>query len=246
MKLHKNKTILWALAVSVFAIPVAAFSINKIVNINNTFADAPDGFTDPNLYSCLRKAIFRDYDTGADITEEQYQNLLGLACNGMNITNLDGIERLTNLETIYFYNNQIVSADLSHNTHLREINIYENPLLTSIKLPAGSTLQLLDAENTNLSSIDLSGNSALSELYIDSDVLVKTNITPTVSGGNYVYDFSNLMFMQKTDGYTIENTSSFTYDGNSMKLTVTNPAGTNGYAQVVYQDGGTTSDSFRM
>jgi trimeric autotransporter adhesin len=100
----------------------------------------------------------------------------------MNITDLTGIEAFTNFSQLYCNNNQITGVidlsnspnvivvwcganlisglNLSANTALIDLRCSSNPNLTSLDLSNNTALQVFMATNTMITSMDLSNNPA--------------------------------------------------------------------------------------
>jgi len=97
-------------------------------------------------------------DTNGDneIQESEALAVTSLTISNNNISNLEGIQSFTNLQSLQCQNNQIVSLDL---------------------LSANSNLQLLYCSSNNLSNLDLSLNTNLNDVLIDFN----DNIRHTIS-----------------------------------------------------------------
>ena len=74
--------------------------------------------------------------------------------------------------------------------------------------------------------------------------MLRVGVEPQKNGSDYIYDFSGIDFIKDGDHldrngeqlgmvFSIQDTNSMAFDKDDMILTVTNPIGTDGYAQVV-------------
>ncbi len=108
--------------------------------------------------------------TTENLTDEQLASITYLTCGTSNSYqnrphNLKGIEKLTNLETLWLLSGEVTDADLSKNTKLTNIGINKNPLET-LKLPA-STKKLDLGHNSGAPvKIDMSQAVNIEELGI--------------------------------------------------------------------------------
>ena len=93
-----------------------------------------------------------------------------------NINDLTGIEGFTSLDSLFCYNNQLVSIDLSQNTALTYL-FCENNNLTSIDLSQNTALSTLYCQNNNLIFIDVSQNNALSKFHCYNNQLSNLDLS---------------------------------------------------------------------
>jgi hypothetical protein len=82
----------------------------------------------------------------------------------LGITDLQGIEDFTSLQTLNCWGNNLGTLDLSSNTNLVSLYCY-NCQLTSLDLPVTGTLLNIECFNNNLMGLDVSGNPNLSNLF---------------------------------------------------------------------------------
>lgn len=118
------------------------------------------------------------FDINADgvISEDEAKRITILEPSCMGIHSLAGIERFTNLESLYASRNEISSIDLSMNKKLRLLEINENPLGT---LDVSANLQLvkLSAQGCQLTSLDISKNTALETLHVGVNALESLDVS---------------------------------------------------------------------
>ena len=130
------------------------------IEINET------NFPDENFRNFLKE---QGYGTDGVLTSAELSTITSLSVTWKNIKDLKGIEFFTSMTSLYCYNNQLTSLDLSKNTALRS----------------------LDCTGNQLTSLDLSKNTALTNLYCYSnrikgeamDALIAS--LPTITSSSY-------------------------------------------------------------
>ncbi len=191
---------------------------------------APNGFNDDNFYRCVIDSYFDGVSIQPNggttvLTPEQLASMTELDCRDYRITDITGIEKLTNLETVSLNDNEIEEADLSKNTKLETIDLNSN-LLTSVILPASAkTVHLFDNDSTameldtsaatNLTLLDihdakflgrildLSKNTKLETLHADGTNLKSINL----------YGLKRLQTVQTVSTSVQGGTATTTIDG---------------------------------
>jgi hypothetical protein len=83
-----------------------------------------------------------------------------IACNGLSISDLTGIEAFTSVSKVYCSQNQLTFLDLSANTALATLYCYDNQL-TSLDLSQNTDLVALMCFGNQLTSLDVSQNPVL-------------------------------------------------------------------------------------
>lgn len=232
LSLHKKRRLIIGAVVAALAItPAAVWGVNRVVEANNTYAAMTSNFKDQNFYNCVAKQL-----GGSDVSDTQLSSITLLTtCSGKNITDVTGLEKMTNLDYLHLGGNQISEIDLTKNTALRVAYIGGNPF-SSLDVTKNVNLTQLSVSQTNLTFLDISKNTKLNSLSVD-DIFVKANITGVASGSNYIFDLSKLEFLTgkgevNKNAQTIENTANYTYDSSTNVVTVNNVAGANGYIMV--------------
>jgi hypothetical protein len=86
-----------------------------------------------------------------------------LDCNGLNISDLTGLEAFTSIIKLYCDVNQLTSLDVSANTALTTLNCYDNQL-TSLDVSQNTALIALWCWGNQITSLDVSQNPVLSLL----------------------------------------------------------------------------------
>ena len=108
------------------------------VNITDFDADFWEVLKDIGAASEVNGVCYIDLDT-----EE-------IDCGYKNLTSLKGVEQFTNLERLNCQDNELtnsLSAELSHNTALKELVCHSNHNLTTLDLSANTALETLEVLN---------------------------------------------------------------------------------------------------
>ncbi len=136
------------------------------------------GFTDPKFYSAVVSTYNSDTSYCSAITEDQLKSITkfsyGIFPSG--ITNVDGLEYLTNLTHLEITSSNISSINVSKNTALDTL-ILNNNNLSRIDVSANTSLTTLDLSNSDLINIDLSQNTALTSLNLSNNYLRSINVS---------------------------------------------------------------------
>lgn len=111
------------------------------------------GFNDKNLYACVFHTKIYNIDPDYVLTDDELQDISYLSCNSMGITDTKGIEKLTGLQELELYDNEIESIDLYANTELRTLNLDKNKL-TSINVGKNTKLEGVLLANNKLEKVD--------------------------------------------------------------------------------------------
>lgn len=144
---------------------------------------------DENLRQCIQQTSEKfHWLTIADITS--------LECHNQNIVNIEGIEALSNLQSLSLYNNQISIINHLALPKLKQFNIAKNKLktltlenlpeleallafgnqLTQLELSALPKLKLLKANNNAIIDIHYSNLPALEKLYLFDNKMATIDI----------------------------------------------------------------------
>ncbi|WP_440121257.1 leucine-rich repeat domain-containing protein [Tenacibaculum sp. Ill] len=128
-------------------------------------------FPDPNF----KQALVEDYDTDGDgeicIDEAEKITLIG-NYNNKNISDLTGIEYLTNLTVLYLNSNKLTSVDFSNNLKLRNLSLSYNQI-SSINIENNLALESLDLSNNLLTNININNNKNLRSIFINDNKISK-------------------------------------------------------------------------
>ena len=110
-----------------------------------------------------------DKDKNGLLSKEEMESITDIYFDGgdyagyQKIQSLKGIEFLTNLKTLYLNFTGVKSIDLNKNSNLIKINI-ANQIMQEFKLPENSSLSSLETFNSQLPSIDFSGQLELKQV----------------------------------------------------------------------------------
>lgn len=100
--------------------------------------------------------------------------------SNLNISDLTGIEAFTAITTLYCWNNNLTSLDVSANTALTALNCYTNQL-TSIDLSSNTALYGFSCYNNQLTSLDISANTALTDLDCNGNLLTSLDLSSNIN-----------------------------------------------------------------
>ncbi len=128
---------------------------------------------DENLASCILKNATKMH---LEIVEE----LTHLKCHGMNITNLEGLEMLINLEKLSLFNNSLTHADLRPFKKLKHLNVANNKLV-NINIVGLLHLESLYLFKNKLVTVDFKGLSQLKKIRITNNKLKILDISALLS-----------------------------------------------------------------
>ena len=191
---------------------------------------------------------------GGMISDAQLQSVTILNVIGKGITSLKGVEYFTALTTLYCYNNQLPSLDVSHNTGLTVLLCYDNQL-TSLDVShntaltwldcGGNQLSILDVShntaltklhcpNNQLTSLDVSHNTALIELYCQSNQLTSLDVSQNTALKWFSCENNQLMSLDLSRCTKLQSTS--TSVGSQSKSMVASSLGSNQYSLNVPAD----------
>ena len=98
----------------------------------------------------------------------------------LSIADLTGIEAFTALDTLYCYNNQLTSLDVSANMALTYLNCRYNQLI-DLNISANTLISYLNCYGNQLTSLDVSADTALNELYFGDNQLTNIDVSANTS-----------------------------------------------------------------
>ena len=99
-----------------------------------------------------------------------YTSLYGLELVNQNLSSGISSIGLPNLKYLNLDNNtNLASVNISDLTNIEVVNISNNPLLTSLDLSSKTNLKRISSVNNALTSINITGNTSLTELYAYSN-----------------------------------------------------------------------------
>lgn len=148
--------------------------------------------------------------------------------NGLNISDLTGIEAFTNISVLNCRDNALTSLDISQNTALLELlcqsnalsslDVSTNTLLTrlwcddnssisSLNVSSNTALVVLSSGNNNLTSIDISSNTALVYLSCYNNSITSIDLSNNTVLVRVVLDFNGLTNLDISSNTALENLS---------------------------------------
>ena len=142
----------------------------------------PVYITDANVPDEAFREYLKKFDTNGDgilAPAERYAVKtidVSEGYNGQKITSLKGIEFFPNLETLWCYDNQLSSLDVSKNPELNELRCHENQL-TSLDVSENTKLTILSCGTNKLTSLDVSQNTALKGLSCSNNQLTELDLS---------------------------------------------------------------------
>lgn len=155
-------------------------------------------FPDASFRSWL---LSQTYGADGKLTESEISSITSISVFGSSssprtIKSLKGIEYFTALTSLYCYNNQLTSLDVSNLTALTSLSCYKNQLtsldvsrltaltslycddnqLTSLSIIVNTALKILSCSNNQLTSLDVSKNTNLQYLSCSRNNLSSLNL----------------------------------------------------------------------
>ena len=146
-------------------------------------APANTAFTDEQFYNCIIVKLNTDgfnsvHDRDPltyEVTKEELESITVLKCNESSISNVKGLELLTNVADLNLSDNNISSISLTANTKITNL-LLSNNKLSSIDLTKNTAIENLYLNGNSLSSLDLSKNANLLVLNINNNKLNSLNL----------------------------------------------------------------------
>ena len=196
-KIKNNKKKVIGITASVFAAFIFTFAVYNLNNptyFNRLFANvlnngvpANSNFEDNTFYSCVVDAYNGNHPDNKkaytdNLTDEELASITSLYCQGYNysdddkITSTKGIEKLTGLEYLELYSNQLTNIDISSNTSLTNLNLSGNQL-TNIDVSKNTSLTYLTLSDNQLTNIDVSKNTSLTYLNLSYNHLTNIDVS---------------------------------------------------------------------
>ena len=187
-------------------------------NPENLDAYVPIVFEDANFKAWLVPRF--DTDGDGEISRLEGRRITRIEnTNSDNVTSLKGIEYFPNLQVLTWtgmenwgdngreITGQLTSVDASQNMQLQQLNVSRNHL-TSISLPATSTLTSLSIDRNQFSSIDLSGCPNLKHLNVGVNQFTSLSLS-NLSYLETFYCYENQITSLDVNGCTSLQTLNF-------------------------------------
>ncbi|MBP3838619.1 MAG: hypothetical protein ILA04_05735 [Prevotella sp.] len=136
-------------------------------------------FPDANFRAYLKEVYgFLGFTTeGVVISAENLKNIIGINCAQRSIGSIKGVEYFPELMNIGCQQNNIKEIDMSKNIKLNHLFCFENPELTTLKLPATSTLTQVYCQDGKLTSLDVSKNPNLLHLFCHGNLITNIDLS---------------------------------------------------------------------
>lgn len=133
-------------------------------------------------------------------------NVTDAGLSGCGVESLEGIEHFENLATLVCDDNALASLDVSENPNLVYLSCRDNEL-SELSLPDFGSLVVLHATNNRLSTVDLSTQTELRDVELDSSVDVRGTEGPSdeetkakIEDLALVFAFARGLFSGASDG----------------------------------------------
>lgn len=121
---------------------------------------------DANFKACLVGNTLINTNSDSEIQVSEAEAFTGsINCNSSNISDLTGIEAFVNLTSLYVFDNNLTTINVSANTELTLLSCPKNQL-TSLDVSSNVKLENLNCTNNPIPSINLSSNTLLEAISI--------------------------------------------------------------------------------
>jgi len=135
-------------------------------------------FIDDNFYECIIDNYNEQNKTNLDysvsLTDEQLKTLETLSCVGYEIEDVNGLEKLTELEFLYLNINNLTFLDVSKNEKLYHVSARYNKIENFVP---NDELIYIDLGFNGLSSFDSSNLPELYALFLDNNKLTEIDLS---------------------------------------------------------------------
>ncbi|WP_196802953.1 leucine-rich repeat domain-containing protein, partial [Candidatus Stoquefichus massiliensis] len=139
-------------------------------------------FPDAAFRKYLKESTTINPDSNDTLSAEEIAKVTTISAP-LNVADLRGIEKFSNLKLLYCSSTGITSLDVSNNKKLEKLYCQSNTALTTLNVNGASALKKLDCYSTGISSLDVSNNTKLETLWCQStgisslDVSSNANLT---------------------------------------------------------------------
>ena len=140
------------------------------VEINET------NFPDP----VFRQYLAKNFDKNKDgrLSDKESAAVKDLYLGELGISDLTGIEYFKNLSSLWCYDNNLTTLDVSNNTELK-ILACDNNQLTSLDVSNNTALTELYCDDNQLTSLDVSHNTLLTDFMCSNNQLASVDLSNT-------------------------------------------------------------------
>ena len=126
----------------------------------------------------FRMLLQDDYDEDGNwvFSKEEIEEIKRVDVFEENISSLQGIELLYNLQRLQCGKNKLTSLDVSHNTKLKYLACSNNPL-SGLDVSHNTALEELYYSETGLKEVDISNNTNLKVLYCSDNDMTRLDVS---------------------------------------------------------------------
>ncbi len=125
-----------------------------------------------------------------------------------NIADLTGIAGFSALSTLFCYDNQLTSLDLSKNVNLVQLYCYNNKL-TRLDVSKNKGLVNFLCYNNKLTSLDVSTNTALVSFDCSSNILSSLNLSNNTALKNLKCNYNGIKNLDLSNNYSLQEVRCF-------------------------------------
>ena len=230
--MSKNRAIVLIIILSIFIFFIGGVHYNLIrpTKINKIIASkykkpANKHFLDQNFYNCVIEEYNKENNASfpytANLTDEQLGSIKSVSCTNKNVSSVNGIQYLTNLEILDVSNNQLTNIDVSNNTKLEKLFVDYNQL-TSLDIGNNANLKSLMVSNNQLTNLNVRNNEKLEYLYANNNNLKELDVSNNAIL-RYLYAYVNkLTSLDVSNNVNLE--SLYVYENKLTSLDVSNNA----------------------
>lgn len=154
-------------------------------NLSKTITVTQEGKTvaiinipDANFKAYLVKNF--DIDNDGELSEEEAYAIETIDCEHMNISSLDGIEKIPNVSILRCGANNLTKIDVSNNNNLWNL-VCDNNKITEIKLGNQPRINGIWCSNNQIESIDISNCTKLNSITCSHNKLTALDVSNNVN-----------------------------------------------------------------
>jgi internalin A len=135
-------------------------------------------FKDKNLEKAVRKFVIEKRDSDKPLTETDLANLSTIQGNGMDISDLSGLEKCINLASLELAKNKISNLEpIKELTKIQFLNVAANKIEDIRPLSGIMALQYIELSGNQVKTVEpLKGLTNMASLYLSTNGI--TDITP--------------------------------------------------------------------
>ncbi|MGH1387848.1 hypothetical protein [Kordia sp.] len=123
---------------------------------------------DANFEAYLENLGYDDISDDGQVPTVFIENINGLTISNIPIADLTGIEDFTNLDNLSLIGTNLTTLNFSANTRLERLLLTNNTGITSLDVSGNTALDFLSINGSSLTSLDLTNNLALNYLSLNN------------------------------------------------------------------------------